>query len=93
MAFTAWGYSFEGTWKDPNRLEPRSGVYVIWDISGDNWTVLDVGESHDVLNRVLTHDWQDCWKQHCKGAFTIQPPIRRICSRLVGWRLNRESET
>lgn len=36
--------------------------------SGETWTVLDVGESHDVKKRVLNHERENCWKQHCKGV-------------------------
>lgn len=56
MGFERWHYNFEGAWTDPNNLEAKSGVYVIWCKVGDNWTVLDVGESSDVKNRVLAHD-------------------------------------
>ena len=68
MGFERWGYQFEGAWTDPNKLESRSGVYVIWCKSGDDWTVLDVGEAHDVKNRVLNHDRKDCWERYCSGT-------------------------
>lgn len=68
MGFERWGYQFEGAWTNPNSLESRSGVYVIWCKSGENWTVLDVGESHDVKNRVLNHDRSDCWNRNCTGT-------------------------
>jgi hypothetical protein len=68
MSFERWGYTFEGAWDDPNRLEARSGVYVIWCKDGDTWTVLDVGESGDVKGRVLSHDRKEEWMRHCKGT-------------------------
>ncbi|RLB39474.1 MAG: hypothetical protein DRH12_11440 [Deltaproteobacteria bacterium] len=68
MSFERWGYQFEGAWTDPNNLESRSGVYVIWCKSGETWTVLDIGESHDVKNRVLNHERENCWKQNCRGV-------------------------
>ena len=54
MSFERWGYTFEGAWTDPSNLESRSGVYVIWCKTGEDWKVLDVGESHDVSVRA-TH--------------------------------------
>ncbi len=30
MSFERWGYQFEGAWADPNNVESRSVVYVIW---------------------------------------------------------------
>jgi len=67
MVFERWGYQFEGAWSDPGRLESRSGVYVIWCKVGEKWNVLDVGESHDVRDRVMNHDRSDCWVRNCTG--------------------------
>jgi hypothetical protein len=68
MGFKRWGYDFEGSWTIPSFLESRSGIYVIWCKDGDNWYVLDVGESHDVKDRVLKHDRKDCWEKKCTGV-------------------------
>jgi len=65
MGFQKWGYDFEGAWTNPDNLESRSGIYVIWCKIGENWKVLDVGESHDVKARVLNHDRMECWKRYC----------------------------
>ena len=81
MAFEYWGYTFEGAWADPNNLESRSGVYAIWCRSGETWTLLDVGESQDVKNRVLNHDRKDCWTRNCPGtiyyAATYTPNLQQ----------------
>lgn len=68
MSFERWGYAFEGAFTDPASLEQRSGVYVIWCKTGDNWKVLDVGESHNVQDRVMNHDREDCWERNCTGV-------------------------
>ena len=69
MAFDRWGYTFEGAFTAPSNLEARSGVYVIWCKKADgSWIVLDVGESHDVRARVLSHDRKDCWNDECTGG-------------------------
>jgi len=68
MGFERWKYQFEGAWTDPENLESRSGVYVIWSkSSNEEWKVLDVGESHDVKNRVINHDRKSCWDRHNSG--------------------------
>ena len=67
MAFEQWGYMVEGAWSDPERLEDRSGVYIIWCKVGENWFVLDVGESGTVKSRVLNHERAECWRQNCRG--------------------------
>ena len=67
MSFDEWGYHFEGPFRDPNSFESRSGVYVIWFLCGETWTVLDVGESEDVKNCVINHSRKPCWVQHNAG--------------------------
>jgi len=68
MAFTRWGYSFEGAFLNCDSLKNLPGIYVIWCKSGENWKVLDVGESENVKERVCNHDRQDCWARNCNGT-------------------------
>lgn len=68
MSFTRWGYQIEGAFISQESLEARAGVYVIWCKNGEAWTVLDVGETGDVKERVATHDRVDCWARHCSGT-------------------------
>ena len=67
MSFPKWEHEFEGAHNDPNLLRPEAGVYVIWCQNGDHWTILDVGESEDVVSRINSHDRRDCWFQNCRG--------------------------
>ena len=67
MSYDRNGLRFEGAFNQPGDLEAKSGVYVIWCKSGENWAVLDVGEASDVRARVLGHDRKDCWRRHCSG--------------------------
>lgn len=68
MGFKAWGHDFDGAYDSPDHLQSRSGVYVIWCKSGDSWTVLDVGETADVKERVSQHDRANCWSRNCSGT-------------------------
>jgi len=68
VSFQRWGYTVEGCWTNPNNLESRSGIYIIWGGNDKPNKVLDVGESHDVLNRVLSHERAECWKRNCIGS-------------------------
>ena len=68
MSFDWRGYKWEGAFTDPNDLEERSGIYVIWCKNGDNWKVIDIGESHNVKERVQKHDRAPDWKTHCRGT-------------------------
>lgn len=65
MSFKRWGYEFDGAYTSFEFLQARSGVYVIWCKSGDTWTVIDVGETADVKERVSNHDRAGCWARNC----------------------------
>ena len=81
MAFEHWGYTFEGAWNNPNNFEAKPGVFVVWCKNGPNWSVLDVVESQDVKNSVLTHPRKDEWKKRCTAelyfATTYTPSLEQ----------------
>ena len=68
MTFERHGYRFEGAFPSANQLEARAGVYVLWSKNGETWTGLDVGESHNLQERVLKHDHADQWRRNCRGT-------------------------
>ncbi len=68
MSSEYFGYPFEDLVSDPSQLKSRSGVYVIWCKSDGNLSVLDVGESQNVRERVMNHDRSDCWIRNCTGT-------------------------
>ena len=67
MSFERWGYQFDGAYPSSESLQSRAGIYVIWCKTGEQWTVLDIGETTDVKERVSNHDRADCWARHCSG--------------------------
>lgn len=68
MTFQSWGHTFDGAYLDPAQLQARGGVYVVWCKTGESWSVLDVGEAHDVRQRLSDHERAECWRRHCRGA-------------------------
>ena len=70
MAVQIGNYSFEGVFSDPSSLRNNSGVYAILTraTTGDKFTVLDIGESGGVRDRVSNHDREDSWKCNKKQA-------------------------
>lgn len=63
MAIQIGNYNFNGPHLQTAELNAQSGVYVILGKSGGTtWSVVDVGESQSVRERVETHDRQPCWK-------------------------------
>ena len=65
MSFSRWDHEFDGAYTDPNRLRESAGVYVIWCKVGNDWSILDVGESDNVRERINNHNRADCWTQNC----------------------------
>lgn len=64
MAIQIGKYNFDGPHHQTTGIHAQSGVYVILGKSGGaNWSVVDVGESQSVRERVESHDRQPCWKQ------------------------------
>ncbi len=63
MAIKIGSYNFDGPHTNTSALRKQSGVYAILGNggSGNNWTVVDIGESEDVQGRVENHDRAPCW--------------------------------
>jgi len=59
-----------------NKLKNRPGVYVIWcrsssTSSRDTLALIDVGQSDNVRDRVMSHDRRGCWNKNCKGSLKV----------------------
>jgi hypothetical protein len=65
MTINIGNLAFDGPHLNSAPLLARSGVYAILGrrTNIDTWTVVDIGESGDVKNRVDTHDRSDHWKR------------------------------
>lgn len=65
MAINIGRYNFDGPHTNINALRKQSGVYAILGNggSGNNWAVVDIGESGNVQERVECHDRAPCWKR------------------------------
>jgi len=71
MSIRVGNYTFEGPYISTDKLEDRSGVYVIHCKQDDKYYKIDVGESATVKSRVETHDRKDCWNRNCKDTLTF----------------------
>ena len=64
MSIKIGNYNFEGPFASSSNLKDQSGVYaILGNNSGNNWNLVDVGESFQVKYRVENHDRKMCWKQ------------------------------
>ena len=71
MSITISNYTFEGPFTSTASLRAQSGVYVILCQLPDSLTVIDVGESGNVKDRVSNHDRQNCWSRNCSGTLQV----------------------
>jgi hypothetical protein len=58
------GYTFEGPHGAISNLEDRSGVYAILTKNGERYSVLDIGESAKVKERIKGHERAEFWRRH-----------------------------
>ena len=65
MTITICGYTFKGPFSSADSLLPQSGVYAI--LATDK-TVIDVGESGDVRDRVKNHNRKNCWRNNKRAS-------------------------
>ena len=64
MAINLKSYPFDGPYSQTTSLHARSGVYAILGKrdGGTHYSVIDIGESKSVKERVETHDRAPCWR-------------------------------
>ena len=68
MTIIIAGYTFGGPYSSSSVLYSEPGVYVIYCKTNDSYSVLDVGESENMNERVKNHDRKDCWEKNCKDT-------------------------
>jgi len=56
-----------------DKLKNAPGVYTIWcrSSSRDTLTLIDVGQSDNVRDRVMSHDRRECWNKNCTGSLEV----------------------
>lgn len=59
--FNFVGHNFEGPFTSKKDLKNLSGVYVVLGKNLNKYSLIDVGESGNVRERVENHDREDCW--------------------------------
>lgn len=68
MSISIASYGFDGPYYSPDSLGARDGVYVILCEEEPKATVLDVGRSENVRERVTNHKRRGCWVRNCQEA-------------------------
>ncbi len=68
MAYQLDGYQFEGAFASTNSIQDGSGVYVVHSRVGENWTLVDCGESATLKSRLDNHERVECWRRKTPQA-------------------------
>lgn len=68
MSINLATYTFEGPYRAIASLRNSAGVYAILDNTDDGYSILDIGESAMVQNRIQYHDRISCWTAHANGT-------------------------
>lgn len=71
MSLTVGKYELAGPFSSTDKLEDRSGVYVIVCAGNGQYQPIDCGESATVKSRVENHDRAECWKRHCSATLMV----------------------
>ncbi len=73
MAIQIGNYNFDGPFTTTGHLLNRSGVYAILskNRTANAWSVVDIGESGDVRERIENHDRKDCWSRQNQGELAV----------------------
>ena len=71
MTAHLFGYTFEGLYTSTSLIKNISGVYVIADCTSHGNSLLDVGESGTLKDRLDSHDRAECWERHRKGTLKV----------------------
>lgn len=66
-------YEFDGPYKletqADSMLKDLSGVYLVSKKTSDGNYAVDIGESHEIRTRILSHDRKPCWKGQATELF------------------------
>lgn len=71
MSIKIGKYNFEGPYASTDRLQNKSGVYVILCDKNSGYYPIDCGESATVKNRVGNHERQNCWNRNCSSSLKV----------------------
>lgn len=63
MAITVSKYTAHGPFDNIYSVPAQSGVYIVLGSMVTGYSVIDVGESQNVWERLACHDREDCWKR------------------------------
>ena len=71
MSISVGKYNFEGPYMDTSKLQNRAGVYAIHCLSNSVYTLIDVGESANVKERIDSHERKGCWESNCSDVLVV----------------------
>lgn len=72
-------YKLQGYFENSSELEPYQGVYVVYDKYNGNYKPIDIGESGNIKERILSHDRKPEWNKMAKGTICFAIKYLKGC--------------
>lgn len=80
---------FIGPHANASALPTQSGVYLITRLLNNGHEIIDVGESHNISERIQNHDRMDQWKSVSQNSFYIWTILADENQRMIIERAHR----
>lgn len=82
-------HQFTGPHRNATSLPPQSGVYIITRLDNDLHTVIDVGESDNIAQRIPNHDRMNQWEAVTTNGFHVWTLLANASERMLIERAHR----
>ena len=74
---------FTGPHLNASTLPNESGVYLITRLVNNHHQVIDVGESHNIAQRIPSHDRMDQWNRTSNSIFSVWTLLANEAERML----------
>jgi len=82
-------YQFAGPHANQSFLPAQSGVYIITRLTNGIHEVIDVGESHNIADRIPSHERMVQWNRVSGNAFHVWTLLANEANRMIIERAHR----
>ena len=66
MAIAIYEYEFDGPYADINSLKSKPGIYAVMVWKDEDWRLLDMGESQNIVEKLSSHERKEEWSLYSK---------------------------
>lgn len=76
-------HQFNGPHQNASSLPAQSGVYIITRLVNGAYQIIDVGESHNIAERIPSHDRMTQWNSVSGNAFHVWTLLADEANRML----------